>query len=493
MIQVPGYHISETPHQGVRSQIFRGVRTEDDKPVIIKTPPLSFSTTDDIARIRYEHQVLQELSIPQIIRPYELIQVASFPVLILEDWQGISLDKLYMNDRMDLETFLSAAIQLTIIIGNLHQTGYVHRSIHPGNLIWNREFKMLQLIDFSLTSKLRREKHQMGMSEGQERWLAFISPEMTGRMNRMVDYRSDFYSMGATLYRLITGQLPFTSDNPLELIHCHIAKTPEPPHAVAPDVPRVLSDIITKLLAKEAKERYQGSYGIRADLERCFEQWNSSGLIDDFPAGTLDVAEHFRLPQKLYGRDQEIDYLTDIYEKSCLQNKKAIVVTSGYAGIGKSSLVFELQKSIVKSNGYFISGKFDQFKQDIPYYGMVQAFRELIRQILGESSAEKLNQWKKRLLNALGPNAQIIIDVIPKVKLIIGEQPPIVELGPTEAKNRFILVFQSFISVFARPEHPLVIFLDDLQNADTSTFQLIEQVIANKTLRSILQIGRAHV
>lgn len=488
MIRVPGYNIIETLHEGTKSQVYRALHNDDQKPVILKTSTQAYTSPDDIARLRYEFQILRNLSIPQVIRAFDLQQIGSVPVLILEDWQGISLDRLYDSQPMDLETFLSTAVQLTIIIGNLHQKGYIHRNIHPGNLVWNQEFQMLQLIDFSFTSKLLREKHQFNTTEKLEGWLAYISPEQTGRMNRMVDYRSDFYSLGATFYKLVTGQVPFKSSTPLEVIHCHIAKLPKPPHKVNSDIPRALSEIILKLLSKEAKERYQGSYGIRADLETCLKQLQEVGTISYFSCGKQDLAEHFQLPQKLYGRDEEITYLADIYDKICHFNRKGMVMVSGYAGIGKSSLVFELQKSIVKSHGYFISGKYDQFKQDIPYYGIVQAFRELIRQILGEPP-EKLEQWKNKLLTALGPNGQIIIDVIPKVKLIIGDQPPIVELGPTETKNRFILVFQSFISVFAQPEHPLVIFLDDLQNADSSTFQLLEQIIANETLTSILLIG----
>ncbi len=488
MINFPDHTITELLHKGQKSVIYRGVRESDQKPAIIKALAHPFPSQADIARLRYEYQILRGLSIPQVIRAFELRQVGNTPAIICEDWQGASLDKIFADKPIELETFLSIAIQLTIVVGNLHQEGIIHRNIHPGNLIWNLEFQMLQLIDFSQASQLLREKSHVSLSADFDDRLAYISPEQTGRMNRMVDYRSDFYSMGVTFYKLLTGRLPFESDDPLELIHSHIAKLPKAPHLVEPDIPGTLSNIIQKLLSKEAGERYQGSYGLRADLEACLKQLKKTGQVEDFTCGQQDLAEHFQLAQKLYGRDEELSFMLDIFDKSCGRNRKAMVLVGGYAGVGKSSLVYEIQKSVLKSQGYFISGKYDQYNQDIPYHGIVQAFRELIRQILAESS-QQLLKWRTTLQKVLGPNGQVIADVIPEILLIIGDQPPVVALGPTKTKNRFILVFQEFISAFSKPEHPLVIFLDDLQSSDASSLQLLEQVIANESLASILMIG----
>ncbi|MBD0310592.1 MAG: AAA family ATPase, partial [Microcoleus sp. T1-bin1] len=335
--------------------------------------------------------------------------------------------------------------------------------------------------------------------------LAYLSPEQTGRMNRRLDYRTDFYSLGVTFYQLLTGQLPFLTTDILELVHYHIAKPPIPPHEVNAAIPKPVEDIILKLMAKNAEDRYQSAWGIKADLERCSEQFTTTGQIAHIQLGLQDVSDQFQIPQKLYGREAEIAPLLAAFERvaprgnvgeahrpeSGIENPQfqvEMMLVSGYAGIGKSALVQELYKPITANRGYFISGKFDQFRRNIPYSAIVDALQKLVQQLLGEPD-EQVQQWRSRLLTALGSNGQIIIDVIPEVELIIGRQLPVPEVGATEAQNRFNRVFQQFIRVFCSQKHPLVIFLDDLQWADSATLKLMELMMLDEQTQFLFLIG----
>ncbi|WP_293275010.1 AAA family ATPase [Microcoleus sp. PH2017_18_LLB_O_A] len=362
--------------------------------------------------------------------------------------------------------------------------------------------------------------------------LAYISPEQTGRMNRAIDYRSDFYSLGVTFYEMLTGELPFSAIDPLELVHCHIARIAPAPHSLKPEIPEAISAIVMKLLEKTAEDRYQSADGLRFDLETCLAQLQAGGNISDFTAGNADRAGQLLIPQKLYGREAEVAALLSAFERisgveppqpplakgglselsqstgeppqpplvkggliesssSSLTSKTGgveMILVSGYSGIGKSCLVNEVQKPIVRQRGYFIGGKFDQFKRNIPYASVIQAFQSLIRQLLTESTAS-IQTWKQKLLAALGTSGKVVTDVIPEVELIIGKQPEVPELGPTESQNRFNRVFKQFISVFTAKEHPLVVFLDDLQWADSASLKLIELLVTDSDSKYLLIIG----
>ncbi|HEY9650076.1 MAG TPA: AAA family ATPase [Coleofasciculaceae cyanobacterium] len=377
--------------------------------------------------------------------------------------------------------------------------------MNPGNIVLNPDTGVVKIIDFGIATQFNRTNPTFKSPHVLEGTLAYLSPEQTGRMNRLLDYRTDFYSLGVTFYQLLTGRLPFETTDSLELVHCHIAKQPVPPHALNATIPSPVSDIVMKLMTKNAEDRYQSAWGIKADLESLAEQFKKTKQIDTIPLARHDVSDQFHIPQKLYGREAEIAALLAAFERvatrgtvdeACrpnegIRNSKLnveMMLVSGYAGVGKSSLVQELYKPITAKRGYFISGKFDQFQRDIPYNAIADALQKLVQQLLGEPD-EQLQQWRSRLLTALGNNGQLIIDVIPEIELIIGQQPPVPEVGATEAQNRFNRVFGQFIRVFCSEEHPLVIFLDDLQWIDSATLKLIELMMLDKQTEFLFLIG----
>ncbi|HEY9298490.1 MAG TPA: AAA family ATPase, partial [Phormidium sp.] len=390
------------------------------------------------------------------------------------------------QNKLKVIDFLNIAFQLSEILGNLHKNHIIHKDIKPHNILISSETAEVRIIDFSIASRLERENQTISNPNLLEGTLAYMSPEQTGRMNRSLDYRTDFYSLGVTFYKMLTGELPFLATEPLEFVHCHIAKVPVPPHHLNPEIPEAISSIVMKLLAKMAEDRYQSAEGLKFDLETCLMKLQTTGTISDFIAGSADKAGQLLIPQKLYGREAEVSTLLETFDRVAGGTTELMLV-SGYSGIGKTVLVNEVHKPIVRQRGYFIAGKFDQFKRNIPYASLIQAFQSLIQQLLTESEAQ-IQTWKEKLLSALGVNGQVIIDVIPEIELIVGKQPPVPELGATEFQNRFSRVFKQFISVFTTQEHPLVVFLDDLQWADSASLKLIELLITDTDSKYLLSM-----
>ncbi|MDF2387836.1 AAA family ATPase [Nostoc ellipsosporum NOK] len=487
MLKLPGYVPTETLYEGIYSVIYRAIKQIDATSVIIKVPKAEYPTLKDLTQIKHEYKVLKSLvEVEGVIKALGLENHQNGLALILEDFNAISLKKI-IEQQLPLKNFLKIAIQLASTLSQIHRQQVIHKDIKPQNLVVEQENIVVKIIDFSIASHLSRENQNISSPTLLEGTLAYMSPEQTGRMNRSVDYRTDFYSLGVTFYQMLTGLLPFNTSDSLELIHCHIAKTPPSPHQINPAIPQVVSNIIMKLLAKTAEDRYQNALGLKTDLEICLEQLENNGSVANFPIGQLDLSSQFLIPQKLYGREAEVEKLLNAFERIS-HGQTEMMVVSGYSGIGKSSLVNEIHKPIVRQRGYFISGKFDQFKRNIPYASLIQAFQELMRQLLTEST-ESLKIWKSQLLTALGQNGQIIIDVIPEVERIIGSQPAIPQLGISESQNRFNQVFKNFIHVFTKPEHPLVLFLDDLQWADSASLNLIELIISDPNSEYLLLIG----
>jgi hypothetical protein len=318
--------------------------------------------------------------------------------------------------------------------------------------------------------------------------LAYMAPEQTGRMNRSIDSRSDLYALGITFYQMLTGALPFTATDPLEWVHCHLARRPAAPAERLKEIPDTVSAIVMKLLAKRAEDRYQTAAGLESDLRRCQTEWQVQRRIDDFPLGEHDTPDRLLIPEKLYGRRREVETLLAAFDRVVNGGAPELVLVSGYSGIGKSSVVNELQPVLVPPRGLFASGKFDQYKRDIPYSTLAQAFRSLIRPLLGKSEAD-LAPWRDALREGLGPNAGLIVDLVPELKHLIGEPPSLPELPPQDAQRRFQRVFRQFIGVFARPEHPLALFLDDLQWLDAATLDVLEDVLVRSELQHLMLVG----
>lgn len=488
--KLAGFELHRAIHEGPHIRVYAGVSQADQRQVIIKQLRAEYPSLEAVTRLKHEYQILQSLETSDqtgIIRPLGLASYPNGLALILEDFGGITLKQYLSQTSPSVDQFLEIAVQLASALAVLHQNQIVHKDINPRNILIHPKSGQVKIIDFGISSRLSREKPLIGNPNTLEGTLAYLSPEQTGRMNRTIDYRTDFYSMGVTLYEILTGQPIFQTTDPMELVHAHIAKTPVSPGRLNPTVPPVIANIVMKLLAKTAEDRYQSALGLKADLVTCQQQWRETGAIAPFPVGQLDCFSQFLIPQTLYGREQEVATLLAAFEQVSTGATELLLV-SGYSGIGKTSLVNEIHKPISRQRGYFISGKFDQFKRNIPYASLTQAFQELIRQLLTEPD-HRIALWKTRLLEALGGNGQIIVDVIPDVERIIGPQPAVPELGASEAQNRFNRVFQQFVGVFSRPQHPLVVFLDDLQWADLPSLQLIQRLVTHPESQSLLLIG----
>ncbi|WP_205127616.1 AAA family ATPase [Okeania hirsuta] len=481
------YEIIKKIYESSNSLVYRATLKPDNQSIILKILKENYPTASELTRYKQEYKITRSLNADSIIKAYDLQRYENSLVILLEDFGGQSLKSLLSQSQLNLENFLTIAIKTTESLAAIHKSNIIHKDINPSNIVYNPQTEQLKIIDFGISTRLSQEFLTVVPPKQLEGTLAYIAPEQTGRMNRGIDYRSDFYSLGVTFYELLTNKLPFETTDLMELVHCHIAQQPLPLHQLIPDIPNSISNIINKLLAKTPEERYQSTQGIKADLQTCLEQLKTLGEISDFPLATQDICDKFQIPQKLYGREQEVEQLLTVFEQVSLGTTGMILI-SGYSGIGKSALVNEIHKPITKKRGKFISGKFDQLQRDIPYSAISQAFQELIRKLLSEPETT-LQNWKNQILEALGNNGQIIIDVIPELEKIIAQQPAVEQLGASENQNRFNLFFQRFLSVFCQKEHPLVIFIDDLQWADLPSLNLIEQLIVDPDNQYFLLIG----
>ncbi|MGB3650359.1 MAG: AAA family ATPase [Rivularia sp. (in: cyanobacteria)] len=484
---VPGYDITEVIYEGINTTIYRGTSYLNQQKVILKILKEDYPSLDAITRLKHEYKITENLDLEGIVKILRLETEQNRLVLVLEDFGGQSLKKVISNCKLELLEFLNIAVQLAKGLVSLHSHNIIHKDIKADNIVINHKTGQVKLTDFSIASRLSNEKLQLTNPNQLEGTLTYMSPEQTGRMNRVLDYRTDFYSVGVTFYEMLTGRLPFQSSDPLELIHSHIAKQPVAIQELNLEVPNAIANVVEKLMAKNAEDRYQTAKGLLADLELCREQLEMTGTIIEFQPGRLDVLSQLLIPQKLYGREVQVNQLLDAFERVS-KGSRELVLVSGYSGIGKSSVVYEVNKPITQKRGYFISGKFDQFKRNIPYASLIQALSSLMQQLLTESSTQ-LEKWRSKILTAVGANGQVIIDVIPEVELIIGKQQEVPQLGGTEAQNRFNRVFTEFINVFAKKEHPLVIFLDDLQWADSATLKLMQILTAESETKYLLLIG----
>ncbi|WP_293123637.1 ATP-binding sensor histidine kinase [Microcoleus sp. bin38.metabat.b11b12b14.051] len=495
-----GYETLDRIYSGTRTLVYRGIRLCDKQPVAIKVLHSEYPSFSELVQFRNQYTIAKNLNLPGIIQTYSLEAYQNSYALVMEDFGGISLKEWREQgeNAPNLSELLPMAIDISSTLDILCRHRIIHKDIKPANILINPQTKEVKLIDFSIASLLPRETQTLINPNVLEGTLGYLSPEQTGRMNRGIDYRTDFYSLGVTFYELLAGELPFQSNDAMELVHCHIAKQPPPLHHINPQIPQVLSDIVSKLMAKNAENRYQSALGLKFDLQLCWRQLQESGKIQGFEIGQRDLCDRFSIPEKLYGRETEVQTLLEAFERVATPLSSPLtkgghrgvemMLVAGFSGIGKTAIVNEVHKPIVRQRGYFIKGKFDQFNRNIPLKAFVQAFQDLMGQLLGESD-EELQKWQTQILQTLGDNTQVIIEVIPELEKIIGPQPPATELSGNAAQNRFNLLLQNFIQVFAKAEHPLVIFLDDLQWADSASLQLMQLLMSESETGYLLVIG----
>lgn len=492
MDKITEYQILATLKDDETTALYRGIRARDKVPVILKVLKPEHPDLKEVARFRHEYQIMRNLALPGVVKAIGLEKYNNRLALVLEDFGGESLkhflsNEIRANKKIELIDFLPIAISLANSLSDIHKHKIIHKDINPNNIIINAQTREVKIADFSISTLLEAERHTSANSNLLEGALAYISPEQTGRMNRSIDYRTDLYSLGITFYEMLAGVVPFQANDPMEFVHYHVAKTPVPVNQHNPEVPEIISEIVLKLLSKTAEERYQTASGLKIDLEICLNQFLDTGNIFPFAIAQQDLSAQLQVPQKLYGRESEAASLMAAFDRVS-QGSSEMVLVTGYAGIGKSSIVDEIHKPVVRQRGFFINGKFDQYQKNVPYAALIQSFRQLTRQLLTEPE-DKIALWKSTLLKALGVNGQLIIDVIPEVELIIGKQAPINQLNPAESQNRFNLVFQDYIRVFAQPEHPLVLFLDDLQWADSASLNFMHLSMTVVDSQYLLLIG----
>jgi PAS domain S-box-containing protein len=455
--------------------------------VLVVLPAAEHPTPASLDRLAHEYNLRDELDGGWAVRPLALERERGRTVLVLEDSGGEQLDRL-LGARMEVGRFLRLAIGIVTALGKAHRRGLIHKDLKPANILLNRGSGEVRLTGFGIASRLPRERQAPDPPDVIAGTLAYMAPEQTGRMNRSIDSRCDLYALGVTLYQMLTGSLPFAASDPMEWVHCHIARQPVPPSERLDGVPPVVSAIIMKLLAKTAEERYQTAGGVERDLRRCLAEWERHGHIEPFAPGERDAPDRLLMPERLYGREREVATLLASFDRMVKSGAPELVLVAGYSGIGKSSVINELHKVLVPSRGLFAEGKFDQYKRDIPYSTVAEAFQSLVRPLLGKNDTE-LSGWRDALLEALGQNGRLMTDLVPELKLIIGEQPPVTELPAQDAQRRFQLVFRRFIGAFARPQHPLALFLDDLQWLDAATLDLMEDLLTQPEVRHLMLIG----
>jgi predicted ATPase/signal transduction histidine kinase/GAF domain-containing protein len=466
--------------------LYRG-RGNGLAPILLVAPREENPSRGSVKQLEREYALRSELDSDWAAKPLVLAPYGDRVVLVLDDGGGEPLDRLLVGEPLAVRQFLRMAIPLANACRRMHGRGLIHKNIKPANVLVDAGGNV-RLTGFGIASRLPRERQPPEPSEVIAGTFAYMAPEQTGRMNRSIDARSDLYSLGVTFYEMLTGVLPFTASDALEWVHCHIARKPMSPSERVSEIPGPVADIVLKLLAKKAEDRYQTAAGVEADLGLCLSALEADGRIDPFPLGAHDASDLLLIPEQLYGREVQIDALVTAFDRVVSEGKMELVLVSGYSGIGKSSVVNELHKVLVPPRGLFASGKFDQFKRDIPYSTIAQAFRKLIFQILTKSVTE-MDSWRDALREALGSNGQLMVNLIPELAIIVGEQPPVSILPPQEAQARFQTVFRRFLGVFARPEHPLALFLDDLQWLDTATLQLLEHLVTEAEVRHVLLVG----
>ncbi len=488
LLERSGFQLTERLHDDRQTRVYRARRIADDFPVVLKILADDQPLAEAIPRYRREYEITRALGgIDGVIKVYDLVSIQDSLMIVEEDIGAESLDRQLARERPDLALALDVAVCIAHILGEIHQNSVIHKDLNPANIIWNRETGELRVIDFGIASQLTQEQQEFQSPTQLEGTLAYTAPEQTGRVNRKLDYRSDLYSFGVTLYELFAGVLPFAAREGIELVHAHIALTPPPPHQINPRLPLAVSRIVMRLIEKMADDRYQSARGVKHDLERCRAELRSAGSIVPFPLGEGDVPVRFHIPQKLYGRAHEVATIVAAFDRAAAGTAELLLV-KGSPGVGKSALVHEVHQPLTERRGNFVSGKFDQYQRDVPFYAWTLAFQDLCHLLLQEDEFS-LAQWRSRILAGIGNLGRVLTDVVPSIELIIGSQPDVPPLAGEQALNRLNYVFGNFIRAISIPEHPLVIFIDDWQWADSGSLSLLRFVLGSGRSDHLLVIG----
>ncbi|MDL4839067.1 ATP-binding sensor histidine kinase [Aquibacillus rhizosphaerae] len=488
MKNLSGYHIIDKYIENDSLVFYKALSIESNNLVLLKERKSQRNHDQTIAESIHEYHMLKDLNIDGVLKPLELKKNGLEAYIVTEQFSGELLSDWLVDHSFELNSFLKFAMKLTTTILHIHQNHIIHKAIHPEHILYNSKSNELKLTGFHQSTKLMNENQQT-LSAFQVKYsLDYISPEQTGRMNRTLDHRTDLYSLGVLFYEVVVGSVPFAMEDPMEVIHGHLAQMPIEPHQINKDIPLIISNLIMKLLNKMPEDRYQSAFGLKEDLERCFTQLNTTGELEIFTLADKDSNSVLEKPNKLYGRKYQIKQIYNSFEQ-VQKGVPILLLVPGPSGIGKTALVNELHAPIIKQRGYFISGKFVQLEKQIPYAPLIQAFQSLIRQILKESP-ENINVWKDKLIEALGANANVLANFIPEIKWIIGtptkESP---ELPPQGVHHRFRLAVRKFVDVFATKAHPLVLFLDDLQWSDDATLDLVEHLLTTQEDRYLFVVG----
>ncbi|RZA26790.1 MAG: GAF domain-containing protein [Proteobacteria bacterium] len=482
------YQIIAEIYRSQNHCLYQATDPATSENVVLKTiNPISL-TKNALNRLKNCFTALKRLEhSPHVVRSKAMFQSEGIQYLVIEYLEGGSLRKRLNQGRVQLNEFLNLGMSILNGLADIHDAQIIHKDINPDNIMLLSDGTGIKFIDFEISTRLLNQQSEYSPANKIEGSLPYISPEQTGRMNRMIDYRSDFYSLGATFFEMLTGQPIFAATDPVSWIHNHITKVPDRALLKAQNVPTVLINVLMKLLAKDASDRYQDIQSLIADFNRCKTQYEAHSRVDTFELGARDQSEKFSFPQKLYGREQETELLLGIFSRVCNSNAPHLLLVSGYSGIGKTSIIHEVHRSLAQGKGYFISGKFDQFNRDVPFHAFVEAINLLITHMLAEAPSI-VEQWKSDVLKAVGNNGAVLIEVFPDLELLLGRQEPVVSLAPTESKNRFMDCFKNFMRAVATPEHPLLMFIDDLQWADASSLEILVQLMQDKSY-SLFLIG----
>jgi len=484
-ISVPGYTNINQIHANGACVLFHAVRERDHLPVVLKQLDIDHPTRDEVIGFRREYEFGQALNLPLCVSYLDLIIQGNRLIIVRAFVEGKNLAQMLCETAWSLTDKLRVARTLTKLLRDLHSVEVIHKNFIPQNIIWNENTWQATLIDFRLATFLNSEQQPFANPNAIEGDLGYISPEQTGRVSRPVDRRSDLYSMGVILYELFTGRLPFITTSSSELVYAHLAREPEAPDSLVPNLPPLLSRVIMNAMVKDENERYQSADRLLADLEH-IEQVISNPELSKLARPDIRSRDRLALPSKLIGRGPELDILNSEFE-NVAGGASRMVLISGPSGVGKTAIVNEIHKPILQRNGFFVSGKFDQYQRDTPYSAFGQAFDILCNYLLCEDEAV-LVEWRRKILKATGEEAQRLIEITPRLERILGSQPAVEELQPQKAQERLRELFQKFVNLFSTHDHPLVLFIDDMQWADPGSLYLLEEIISDKRAGHLLML-----